>query len=105
MTSRGVQSTQPPKKPPAREAPQGEVAEGEMINGSRSAAQELPADHFGPTLREWPQHVINLACDLCQRRGQYLKAMLIARFGGDVLLSDLRYKIAHCVCKHASAHE
>jgi hypothetical protein len=28
------------------------------------------------------------AIGMCQRRGQYLKAMLIARFGGDVLLSD-----------------
>jgi hypothetical protein len=56
-----------------------------------------------PTLREWPRLVVNLACDLCQRRGPYLKAALIARFGGDVLLSDLRYKIAHCVCKQASA--
>jgi hypothetical protein len=55
------------------------------------------------TLREWPRPVVNLACDLCRCRGQYLKAALIARFGGDVLLSDLRYKIAHCVCKHASA--
>ena len=83
---------------PRRKATQGEVAEAEMICGSRSAEQDLP-------LREWPQPVVNLACDLCPRRGRYFKAALIARFGGDVLLSDLRYKIAHCVCKHACAQD
>jgi hypothetical protein len=67
-----------------------------MISSSRSAAQDFP-------LREWPRPLLDLACDLCPRRAQYLKATLISRFGGDVLLSDLRYKIAHCVCKHASA--
>jgi hypothetical protein len=40
-----------------------------------------------PTQRECPRPVVNLAYDLCRRRGQYLKVALIARFGGDVLVS------------------
>jgi hypothetical protein len=41
-----------------------------------------------------------LACDLCPRRGQYRKDTL-ARFGGDVLMSDVRHLIAECPRKDA----
>jgi hypothetical protein len=43
-----------------------------------------------PTLAEWPDRMVRLACDLCPRRGQYRKETLIARFGGDVLMPDVR---------------
>jgi hypothetical protein len=33
---------------------------------------------------------------LCPRRGQYKKETLIALYGGDVKMPDLRHKIAHC---------
>ena len=49
-----------------------------------------------PTLSEWPYRMVRLACDLCPRRGQYRKETLIALFGGDVLMPDLRHKIAQC---------
>jgi hypothetical protein len=49
---------------------------------------------------------IDLACDLCPRRGQYRKETLIARFGGDVLMiarfggkvlmPDVPHLIARC---------
>jgi hypothetical protein len=39
--------------------------------------------------------------DLCPRRGQYRKETLIARFGGDVLMSDVRHLIAECPRKDA----
>jgi hypothetical protein len=35
------------------------------------------------------------------RRGQYRKETLIARFGGDVLMPDLRHLIAECPRKDA----
>jgi hypothetical protein len=38
--------------------------------------------------------MVRLACDLCPRRGQYRKETLIARFGGDVLMPDVRHLIA-----------
>jgi hypothetical protein len=34
------------------------------------------------TLAEWPYRMVRLACDLCPRRGQYRKEILVARFGG-----------------------
>jgi hypothetical protein len=55
-----------------------------------------------PTLAEWPYRMVRLACDHCPRVGQYRKETLIARFGGDVLMSDVRhYLIAQCPRKYA----
>jgi hypothetical protein len=45
--------------------------------------------------------MVRLACDLCPRRGQYRKETLIARFGGDVLMPDVRRLIAQCPRKDA----
>jgi hypothetical protein len=54
-----------------------------------------------PTLAEWPDRMVRLTCDLCPRRGQYRKDTLIARFGGDVLMPDVRHLIAKCPRKDA----
>jgi hypothetical protein len=54
-----------------------------------------------PTLAEWPYGMVRLTCDLCPRRGQYRKETLIARFGGDVLMPDVRHLIAECPRKDA----
>jgi hypothetical protein len=40
--------------------------------------------------------MVRLACDLCPRSGQYRKDTLVARFGGDVLMPDVRHLIAQC---------
>jgi hypothetical protein len=53
------------------------------------------------TLAEWPSRMVRLACDHCPRRGQYRKETLIARFGGDVLMPDVRQLIAQCRRKDA----
>jgi hypothetical protein len=45
--------------------------------------------------------MVRLACDLCPRRGQYRKGTFIARFGGDVLMPDVRHLIAQCPRKDA----
>jgi hypothetical protein len=45
--------------------------------------------------------MVRPACDLCPRRGQYRKQTLIARFGGDVLMPDVRHLIAECPRKDA----
>jgi hypothetical protein len=47
-------------------------------------------------LADWPYRMVRLACDHCPRRGQYRKEMLIARFGGDVLMPDVGHLIAQC---------
>ena len=52
--------------------------------------------HRTPTFAEWPLRMVRLACDNCDRRGQYRKETLIAKFGGDVLMPNLRHKIANC---------
>jgi hypothetical protein len=54
-----------------------------------------------PTLAEWPDRMVRLACDLCPRRGQNRKDTLVARFGGDVLMPDVRHLIAQCPRKDA----
>jgi hypothetical protein len=56
-----------------------------------------------PTLAEWPYRTVRLACDLCPRRGQYRKETLLARFGGDVPMPDVRHLIAKCPHKDAPA--
>jgi hypothetical protein len=54
-----------------------------------------------PTLAEWPYRMVRLACDYCPRRGQYRKETLLARFGGEVLMPDVRHLIAQCPRKDA----
>ncbi|MBO0756907.1 MAG: hypothetical protein J2P54_13685 [Bradyrhizobiaceae bacterium] len=54
-----------------------------------------------PTLAQWPLRMVRLACDLCPRRGQYRKETLIEKFGGDVLMRDVRHLIAECPRKDA----
>jgi hypothetical protein len=54
-----------------------------------------------PTLAGWPYRMVRLACDYCPRRGQYRKETLIARFGGAVLMPDVRHLIAECPRKDA----
>jgi hypothetical protein len=52
-----------------------------------------------PKLADWS--MVRLACDLCPRRGQYRKETLIARFGGDALMADVRHLITQCPRKDA----
>jgi hypothetical protein len=40
--------------------------------------------------------MVRLACELCPRHGQYRKDTLIVRFGGEVLMPDVRHLIAQC---------
>ncbi len=46
------------------------------------------------TLLDYPGDMVRVACDKCGRAGQYRKANLIARFGADIALPDLRHEIA-----------
>jgi hypothetical protein len=55
------------------------------------------------TLTEWPFRMVQLACDLCPRRGQYRKETLVARFGGDVLMPDVLHLVAQCPRKDGQA--
>jgi hypothetical protein len=52
-----------------------------------------------PQLCEYPVEMVRLSCQKCGRAGQYRKQNLIARFGPDILLPDLREEIAKC-CRH-----
>jgi hypothetical protein len=47
-------------------------------------------------LRDYPGDMVRLACDRCGRSGQYRKQNLIAQFGSDIPLPDLRHEIAKC---------
>jgi hypothetical protein len=47
-------------------------------------------------LRDYPNAEIHYVCDKCGRAGQYSRQHLIWRFGPDILLTDLRAKIANC---------
>ena len=48
-------------------------------------------------LRDHSGDVMRLTRDRCGRAGRYYKANLIARYGADILLPDLREEIAQCV--------
>ena len=45
-------------------------------------------------LYEYPADVVRLSCEKCGRAGRYRKQNLIARFGADIRLPDLRWKSA-----------
>ncbi|MGA7003996.1 MAG: hypothetical protein WBZ28_18850 [Pseudolabrys sp.] len=47
-------------------------------------------------LREYPAETVRLSCQKCGRAGQYRKQNLIARYGADIRLPDLRWKISKC---------
>jgi hypothetical protein len=44
---------------------------------------------------------VRLACDPCSHRGQHRKETLIARFGVDALIPDVRHLIAECPRRNA----
>jgi hypothetical protein len=49
------------------------------------------------SLAEYPAATVRLACSKCDRIGQYRKATLMARYGGDTRLPDLLHTIcANC---------
>ena len=54
------------------------------------------------TLRDYPTDMVRLSCERCGRAGQYHKVNLIAQFGPDIALPDLRHEIAKCE-RHGNA--
>jgi hypothetical protein len=54
-------------------------------------------------LREYPSNLVRLSCEKCGRAGQYPKQNLIARYGADIRLPDLREEIA--VPAHRQMHD
>jgi hypothetical protein len=48
-------------------------------------------------LCEHPADIVRLSCEKCGRAGQYRKQDLIARYGADARLPDLRQEIAQYV--------
>ena len=47
-------------------------------------------------LCEYPSQIVRLSCLKCGRTGQYPKRNLIARYGADIRLPDLRWEISQC---------
>jgi hypothetical protein len=47
-------------------------------------------------LNAFPLRMVRLACTRCDRKGQYLKATLIADYGAAIPLPTLRTLIAKC---------
>jgi hypothetical protein len=45
-------------------------------------------------LRDYPFEMVRLACTHCERRGQYRKSTLLARFGPDYGLVSKRLELA-----------
>jgi hypothetical protein len=48
------------------------------------------------TLGEYPKAMVRVVCSRCDRKGQYRKETLIAQYGSDVTMPDLRHLIAKC---------
>jgi hypothetical protein len=47
-------------------------------------------------LRDYPGDYVRLSCEKCGGAGQYRKQNLIARYGADIRLPDLREELAQC---------
>jgi hypothetical protein len=48
------------------------------------------------TLADYPGEVVRLACDRCDRRGQYRRSTLVTLFGADASLPDVLNDLARC---------
>jgi hypothetical protein len=48
-------------------------------------------------LCEYPGDLVRLSCAKCGRAGQYQKWNLIEKFGADIRLPDLHWKISQCI--------
>jgi hypothetical protein len=46
------------------------------------------------SLREFDVVYVDLACTKCERRGRLLRDKLIAQYGADIVLPDLRERLA-----------
>ena len=55
-------------------------------------------------LHEYPTDAVHLSCTKCGRAGQYRKRNLIARYGADIWLPDLRWEISRCR-RHGQMHD
>ena len=55
-------------------------------------------------LRDYPADLVRLSCAKCGRKGHYRKQNLIARYGADIRLPDLREEIAECE-RHGKMHD
>ena len=55
-------------------------------------------------LRDYPADLVRLSCVKCGRKGHYRKQNLIARYGADIRLPDLREEIAKCD-RHGKMHD
>jgi hypothetical protein len=47
-------------------------------------------------LKDYPTAMVRLACTRCERRGQFRLDTLIAKYGAETTLPDLRPLIAQC---------
>ena len=47
-------------------------------------------------LRDHPGETVRIVCERCRRRGQHRKGKLIAVYGPNIPLPDLRVEIAKC---------
>jgi hypothetical protein len=55
-------------------------------------------------LHEYPTDLVRLSCEKCGRAGQYRKSNLIAHYGADIRLPDLREMISLCE-RHGQMHD
>jgi hypothetical protein len=53
------------------------------------------------TLADWLRPMVRLACEQCGRRGQYQRAKLIAEYGADMPLPELRHALARSPRRYA----
>ena len=45
-------------------------------------------------LTDYPYDVVNVSCKKCDRRGRYKKQTLIERYGDDIVVPELRWRLS-----------
>jgi hypothetical protein len=67
-------------------------------NPPLATLQELgrPQGYSSETLAAFPIDPVRIACNRCDRRGQYRKARLLEMFGSEIVGPDLLRRIANC---------
>jgi hypothetical protein len=58
----------------------------------------------GLTLADYPIEMVRLACDRCDRRGQYRRGPLISLLGAKATLSDALVEMAKCPRAHDASN-
>jgi hypothetical protein len=84
------------RRPKLNGTVEGRIVESQKSKGACSNQGNRVMDSGSLKLCDYPDKMVRLDCNKCERSGRYRKQDLIDRYGADIRLPDLREQIAQC---------